>query len=368
VFDGDASELVAALDRANATVAEAQRGLLHLLREADDRELWRDDGARDLAHWLSMRYGISSWKASRWIRAASVLPELPAVDEAFGSGELSLDKTVELTRFATPMEERRLISWARDVSVATVRRRADRSVRPDADEVQANERARSLSWWWIDEGQRLGLAAELPAAQGAVVVKALERTADRIPPMPDEEGPWYAEARRADALVALCSVAIGADPDPDRATVVLHARVDDAGLLEAPELEGATAIPRSVAERLVCDARVEVALESDRGEVTGVVKLRREPPPWMLRQLRYRDRGCRFPGCGTAAFTHAHHIEWWSKGGKTELTNLLLVCSFHHRLIHEHGWAIVRDTETNVRWITPDGERYRAGPRAPTFA
>lgn len=33
-------------------------------------------------------------------------------------------------------------------------------------------------------------------------------------------------------------------------------------------------------------------------------------PPWMIRQVRYRDRGCRFPGCGTNAFTQAHHIEW----------------------------------------------------------
>jgi len=69
----------------------------------------------------------------------------------------------------------------------------------------------------------------------------------------------------------------------------------------------------------------------------------------MLRQLRYRDRGCRFPGCGANAFTQAHQIEWWSRGGRTDLGNLLLVCSFHHRLVHEHGWGIARSSDAEIR-------------------
>jgi hypothetical protein len=136
-------------------------------------------------------------------------------------------------------------------------------------------------------------------------------------------------------------------------------------LLSDAEIEGATAVPRSVAERLICDARVQVIVEDDAGDVVRASAARREPAPWMVRQLRYRDRGCRFPGCGTKAFTQAHHVRWWSRGGPTDLDNLVLVCSFHHRLVHEHGWAIRRHG-AEVTWITPDGERYRSGPRAPT--
>jgi hypothetical protein len=150
---------------------------------------------------------------------------------------LSLDKTVELARFATVDDEGELVRWSANVSSAAVRRRADRSVRPNPDDVEAIERARSLSWWWLDGGQRLGLAGELPAAQGAVVVKALERTVERIPAMPDEDAPWHADARRADALVALCSASIAADPDADRATVVLHAHIDATGALTENEIE-----------------------------------------------------------------------------------------------------------------------------------
>jgi hypothetical protein len=181
------------------------------------------------------------------------------------------------------------------------------------------------------------------------------------------DGPTGVDARRADALVAVCSAQIAADPDPDRATVVLHARVDATGTLAGAELDPGTAVARSVAERLVCDARVQVLGEDEHGTVLRAGSVRRFPAPWVARQLRYRDRGCRFPGCGTNAFTQAHHVRWFSRGGSSELANLVLVCSFHHRLVHEHGWAI-RLEGAEVTWITPDGERYRAGPRAPTTA
>jgi len=363
MFGTDGSALIDELDAANADVARAYRRLFHAIAAVGDVGSWHDDGARDLAHWLSMRYGISTWKADRWIASARRLPELPAIAGAFATGDLSLDKTVELTRFATPQDERRLLTWARDVSVTSVRRRADRAARVDAEEVVADERARRLEWWWLDEGRRLGMSGELPAAQGAVVVRALERAAERLPAMPDEGQAWTLEARRADALVAICSNVIATDADPDRATVVLHARVDETGMLEEAEIEGATPVPRSVAERLVCDARIEVAFEDRDGDVVAVGRARREPTATMIRHLRYRDRGCRFPGCGTAAFTQAHHIRWWSRGGRTDLDNLVLICSFHHRLVHEYGWAIARSAAGEMRWITPYGERYRAGPR-----
>jgi hypothetical protein len=145
MFDPASDPIVRELDAANAEVARGHRRLLRAIAEAADLQIWRADGARDLAHWLSMRYGISSWKARRWIGAATALGSLPAIDEAFSSGDLSLDKTVELTRFATPDMERSSVRWAQEVSVAMVRRRGDRAVRPDAEEVLADEADRSLN-------------------------------------------------------------------------------------------------------------------------------------------------------------------------------------------------------------------------------
>jgi hypothetical protein len=108
-----------------------------------------------------------------------------------------------------------------------------------------------------------------------------------------------------------------------------------------------------------------MVLEGDRGEVIRLGRIRRAPPAWMVRQLRYRDRECRFPGCGTRRFTQAHHIRFWGEGGRTELENLVLICSFHHKLVHEYGWRIRREHTGEVRCARPDGTRYRAGPSPP---
>jgi hypothetical protein len=53
---------------------------------------------------------------------------------------------------------------------------------------------------------------------------------------------------------------------------------------------------------------------------------------------------------------------WWSRGGATDLNNLLLICGFHHRLVHEHGWAVERADDGRLRWFRADGSRYRGGP------
>jgi hypothetical protein len=356
-------DLTTTLDRAHARVSSAERDLLALVAEIDRQHAWHDDGARDTAHWLSMRYGISAWKADRWIVAGHALERLPRLSEALATGALGIDKTVELARFATPEREADLIRWGRGVSCATVRRRGELEARVTREQVIEPERDRRLSWWWSDEGRRLGLEGELPAAQGAIVVRALERMADSIPAMPGEEDAWSADARRADALVALASARIADDPDPDRATVVVHAQVDaTTGELRCGELEDGPAIHRETVERLLCSARSQTVIEDRSGNVLGLGRMSREPSAWMVRQVRYRDRGCRFPGCGARRFTEAHHITWWSRGGRTDLDNLLLICSFHHRLVHEHGWGIERDSSGEVTWRRHDGTRYRAGP------
>jgi len=125
--------------------------------------------------------------------------------------------------------------------------------------------------------------------------------------------------------------------------------------------------PRSV-RRLLCNARSQTVVEDAEGTVLGVGRLSREPSAWMIRQVRYRDRECRFPGCGARRFTEAHHIRWWRHGGRTDLANLVLICSFHHRLVHEHGWSLKLDAGGTVHWHRPDGAPYRSGPSPPAAA
>lgn len=360
--------LVETIDAHHARICRAERDLLRAIAEADRRELWRDTGARDLAHWLAMRHGISEWKARRWIGAAHALEQLPRLSDALASGRLGIDKVVELARFAELGDEADLVAWARRVSCATVRRRADAACRQRIEDTQAAEQSRFLSWWFFDEGRRFGLEAELPAAQGAIVAKALARLADELPVMPGEEGTAHMDARRADALVAVCSNRVASDADPDRATVVVHAPLDAlASGTGGFEVEGGGVLHPDTARRLLCHGRVQTVLEDRAGNAVRLGRVSREPSAAIVRQLRYRDRGCTFPGCGMRRFTQAHHIVWWRHGGRTDLDNLALVCSFHHKLVHELGWSI-RRTDGVIRWFHPDGRRYRAGPDPPREA
>ncbi len=335
------------------------------IKEIDRSGIWADDGARDLAQWLWMRYGISDWKARRLIETATVLPHLPAITRALDDGRLGVDKVVELARFAQPDTEDGLVAWAQQVSSARIRREGDLARRGEPDEAANEDAMRSVTWAFRDEGRRFELHADLPAAQGAVVATTIDRVAASVPVMPHEQGGIHTTARRADALVGLCSARLAADPDPDRATVVIHARLGATETGTGAEIEGGGVAQPSTLERLLCAARVETVHEAGDGRVIGIGRITRVPPAWLLRQVRYRDGGCRFPGCGTNAFTQVHHIVFWREGGATDLDNLATLCSWHHKLVHEYGWWIKGSAQTDLRWYRPDGTPYVAGP-APT--
>jgi hypothetical protein len=72
-----------------------------------------------------------------------------------------------------------------------------------------------------------------------------------------------------------------------------------------------------------------------------------------------RDRHCRFPGCEQPpAACQPHHILPRSEGGRTCLTNLLLLCTFHHLIaVHRWGWGIVLLPDGTVTATSPDGRR-----------
>lgn len=373
-------QLISALHRAHTRVTSDQRHLLEIIAQCDDEELWRHDGARDTAQWLSAHLGISCWAACRWVTAAHVLPELPRIKEAFASGRLSLDKVLELCRFATEDSEARLLSWATRVSPAAIRRRADRATVSALEDIEEADRTRYVRHWSFDEGRRMGLEASLMADQGALVMAALDRLACRLPQIvseddhdldPEEVAPEDClETRRADALVALASASVAEDQDPDRATVVVHAELPAlASASASAELERGPVIHPATALRLACDCRLQAVVEDAHGHATGIGHTSRIVPRWLYRQLWYRDRGCLFPGCEARAFLHAHHIVHWIRGGETELDNLALLCSYHHKLVHEYGWWMVLAEPGTARWYRPSGALYDpvgpGGGRAP---
>ena len=68
-----------------------------------------------------------------------------------------------------------------------------------------------------------------------------------------------------------------------------------------------------------------------------------------------RDRGCVFPGCDApAGWCDVNHVVPHSKGGRTEINNLCLLCSFHHHLMDRSTWEVFMLTDGRPAWRPPE--------------
>mgnify|MGYP001826468070 CR=1 FL=1 len=170
--------------------------------------------------------------------------------------------------------------------------------------------------------------------------------------------------RGADALVQMASEALAGGGNPDRATVVVHV---DANVLVADDDEGGEAriefgptIPAAAAHRMACDGRIQLVAHSSDGSPIGVGRTSRSIPYWLERLVRRRDGGCRFPACERTRWTNVHHIAFWTRDdGPTDYNNLVTLCGYHHRLIHDGGWTVHGNPSNRLTWRRHTGVIYR---------
>ena len=392
-----------------ADLAAATCEWLHLIEEFDRAEGWAGYGIKSCAHWLSWTCSLSPAAAREHVRVARALPGLPLIDAAFAAGTLSYSKVRAVVRVADRVDESVLLQQASVQTVSQLERTVRQVRRNDGDGLE-QQRRREASWFFDDDGM-LVLSARLPPDEGALLVAALE--AVRTPPgvadacvgsvdgdvLPVEDPPAVS---RADALVAIAERSLAAgevdSSGDDRQVVVLHA---DAALLAGPGRVGMVDSPTSIdpqtatspcstpvasittgpsgesgllvgvahcyvengpgvdvatAQRIACDAAVvAVVHQVGEGEPLRLGRKTRAISPALRRALRIRDGGCVFPGCYRRRFLEAHHVLPWSFGGPTDLENLLLVCRFHHMLVHEAGYAVAAASPGNWEFRTRDG-------------
>jgi len=93
-------------------------------------------------------------------------------------------------------------------------------------------------------------------------------------------------------------------------------------------------------------------------------------PAHLRRAVRSRDGHCRFPGCDVpAAACDVHHVLWRSRGGRHLLTNLVLLCHFHHHIaIHRQGWAFTLHADGSTTATSPDQTRTLHDHPPPRYA
>jgi hypothetical protein len=120
----------------------------------------------------------------------------------------------------------------------------------------------------------------------------------------------------------------------------------------AAELSTGGRISAGEARRLACTAGVLPAVLGAAGEVLDLGRSRRLFSPAQRKALGIRDRRCRAEGCDIpAAWCEAHHAARpWAAGGRTDLADGVLLCSFHHHRTHDPTWDASRLPNGDVRY------------------
>ena len=146
----------------------------------------------------------------------------------------------------------------------------------------------------------------------------------------------------------------------DRLQIVVH--VDHDTLKERTagrsEFEEGPGVSAEMSRRLSCDCSYVKITEDENSEPLNVGRKTRSIPPALRRALNSRDKGCVFPGCTHQKYVDGHHVHHWAEGGETKLDNLVSLCRFHHRQVHEGGVRIERLDDGAWRFVRPDGESF----------
>ena len=223
---------------------------------------------------------------------------------------------------------------------------------------------RSLWMAWDEQRRFFEMHLVLAREQGARVEKAILDAAEDIPRDQSADDP--AAARLADAATeVMTSSGRGARP-----TVVVHAEAAalderDDGRRHLAETSSGVQLTADEVGRIGCEATWLVSAWRD-GRPVELRTIGRAPTEHQMELIRFRDRGCTFPGCGSRRYIHVHHITHWAQGGKTTLENLTLLCGSHHRRVHEGGWTIRGRPPEELEFVSRTGTVLRrAGPVLP---
>ena len=350
-------ELDRAIVNLAARISAETFELLVLIRQFDERAGWLKWGLGNCAEWLHYRCDLSMNAAREKVRVAHALKTLPEIATAFASGELSYSKVRAMTRAAGARNEEALLSFALQTTTARVEERCRELRCGSVDSLDGAQRAfanRSLRVLRNAERGIMTITVDLPLETGELVEKALDKARDD-----SMSGAEFADeswsARQADAIVSMASAYLAGDAGlacntADDYLVTIH--VDQSALATGI---GRSSLPIESVKRLCCDGHAVIISEGENGEPLNIGRKTRTVPTAIKRALMARDKCCVFPGCHHKRFVDAHHIQHWSAGGETSLENLMLLCSQHHKLVHEGGFAIERDYQNQWFFKRPDG-------------
>ncbi len=343
----------------------------------------RDNGEADTAEMIRNSTGCSAGEAKRRATTADQLADMAATSSALGDGDITGDHADALARTRAETSDDLRDAFTRDEAELVDRAKNEtpeqfrRSLRtwtqrnsPD-DGIDEAEKQRSRTRLSLTKGRDgMGLVrGELDPESFEAVSRAIGDIANEIfhgtkaGHRPDQH---HSNGRLlAQALVELCrrgSGASAADGRRARATVIVSMTLDELlGRLHAggvsTRLADGTTIPAETARRLACDADLIPVVFGGAGQVLDVGRSRRLASGAQRAALRLLYPGCAIEWCDKPFdWCDIHHLHPWEAGGRTDLDNLVPLCSKHHHLVHEGGWMTERQANGTHRF------RHRSQP------
>jgi uncharacterized protein DUF222 len=343
---------------------------LRRLAEIDRRCLYERDGHLSAASWLAKTHKVSWGQAREQVRVARALEEMPETRRALDDGDVSMSavRVLVSARDADPEKfkeaEHELVEAARihsisDLARATAfwRQRVERERAVDQEE-RLRERRRlhaSVSFLGM-----VRVDGDLDPETGETLLTALGAVLDSEARSREKDDHRSPAQRRADALGEICRQWLDRSERPnvggERPHVTVTVAADALAGDGSAELDHAGPVPVQTARRIACDASVMRVVMSARSEPLDVGRRTPVIPPSMRRAVIVRDRHCRFPGCDRHhTWCDTHHALHWADGGETALSNLLLMCRRHHRMVHRSGGFTLELFDGRPVFRRPDG-------------
>ena len=305
--------------------------------------------------------------AAERLRVGEQLEAMPQIAQALSSGEIGYQSTAVICNFRSKLREdlRQNIDqgfWIEQARESSVRDLSwlEQNVRylvdPDSFDHQVEEDWEKRFLSISESGGMFHISGVLDRVGGAAPEAAIESLSKRAGTA-DGRTP---KQRRADALVEVVNQAMdrGTLPRPNGVRPHISVSTTIQGLkgelgAAASQLGNGMPISSKTVQRLACDGTLHRILKADSA-VVDVGWATRSISPSQWRALKARHRTCSGPGCDRpVSMTSPHHIEFWARGGRSDLPNLLPLCYYHHRLVHEGDWQVIR-TGGGVRFVAPE--------------
>lgn len=312
---------------------------------------------------LAEAQGCSKRQARNTSETAKQLSEMDAAQEALAEGEISAEHARQLARaakehrLAAAAEQERLVAAAKsqnpDEFGDTIREWIREHDTDDGQSRLERQRARRKGSAYVRDVDGMGvICAEHDPITHAGLSAIVAKWADALWRDEDPKNRRTPKQRIADAIENLIRFADAARdgavaptgvvvPKGAPVTIVVIAAYDAVAKQMTAELPDGTAIPVQEFVKLAVQANILPAIFDSNGQPLWVGRKRRLPTAAQRLVAVARDRGCGVRGCRTPhQWTQLHHIIWWSLNGPTDIDNLVLLCSYHHHVVHDEHFVL----------------------------